>query len=195
MQVPRARRFHAALAAALCLAAAALAHADEPRFQAAVQHFQQAAAGDDDAIDAAAGEFQALAQAQPDDPALLAYAGAAQAMRARATRLPWKKMSYTDDGLGQVDKALAMLGPADDARLHRDVPDSLETRFVAASVFLALPEMFHREARGQRLLADLLASPLLARAPLSFRGAVWLRAGQAAAQAALAKARLRELGQ
>jgi predicted TPR repeat methyltransferase len=95
------------------------------------------------------------------------------------------------------------------------VADSLETRFVAASLFLGLPDMFHRQARGQQLLADVVASPLLAQAPLPFRGAVWLRAGQAAAQAthkdearrwyaevvasnapqaALARTRLQELG-
>ncbi len=37
--------------------------------------------------------------------------------------------------------------------------------------------MFNRNARGAKLLDEVLVSPLLAQAPLRFRGAVWLRAG------------------
>ena len=112
--------------------------------------------------------------------ALLAYAGAATSMRATTTMLPWKKMSLAEDGLAQLDKALAMLAPAHEQLLHKGTPATLETRFVAASAFLAMPSMFNRQPRGAKLLDEVLANPHLTAAPLGFRGAVWLRAGVAA---------------
>lgn len=146
-------------------------------FDTAVHEFQRANAGVESAIEPAVERFGALLLADPANPVLLAYSGAATAMRARATLLPWKKMGFAEDGLAQVDKALALLTPAHDVPLYRGTPASLETRFTAASVFLAMPGMFNRHARGAKLLDEVLASPLFVQAPLGFRGAVWLRAG------------------
>ena len=165
----------------LTLAGGRACAADAAGFDAAFAQFQRAMAGDDDAIDAAAKQFTALAAADPGDPVLLAYSGATTALQARAAILPWKKMSYADDGLARLDKALALLQPQHDAPAHRGTPASLETRFVAASTFLGMPAMFNRRARGQKLLDDVLQSPQLAASPLPFRGNVWLRAGVAAA--------------
>lgn len=181
-QLRRALRRHGvALFAALSLQGA-FAAVNDAQFQAAFQQLQLGFRGDSGAIDRAADEFGALAQAEPADPVLQAYAGAAVAMKSTATLLPWRKMSYTEDGLAQIDKALALLQPVHDQPLHRGVPASLETRFTAASTFLGLPEMFHRHARGAQLLADVLQSPLFDKAPLPFQGAVWMRAGQQAAK-------------
>ena len=155
--------------------------AETVSFEAAFATFQRAAAGDEGAIDNAVTQFNGLAEADPSDPLLLAYSGAATALQARATLLPWKKMSYADDGLARIDKALALLQPAHDTLLHRNTPTSLETRFVAANTFLGMPAMFNRGARGRSLLEQVLQSPQLATSPLPFRGTVWLRAGVAAA--------------
>jgi len=171
----------AVAAAWLTLAAPAACAADAVGFEAAFAQFQRAMAGDDDAIDGAARQFAGLAAADPADPVLQAYSGAATALQARAALLPWKKMSYADEGLARIDKALALLQPAHDTPLHRQTPGSLEARFVAASTFLGMPAMFNRRARGQRLLDEVLQSPLFASSPLPFRGSVWLRAGVAAA--------------
>ena len=164
----------AAFAGATLLAAApAFAAVPEPAYEAAVQQFQQAAAGSDTkAIEAAAEQFGQLAAIDPSDPVLLAYSGAATAMRATTTMLPWRKMSYAEDGLAQLDKALALLKPEHDVPLHRNVPASLETRLVAANTFIRLPAMFNRRARGVRLLDEVVKSPLLAAAPAGFRAAV-----------------------
>ena len=151
--------------------------ADAASFEAAFSEFQRANSGVDSAVEVAAERFGALLLADPANPVLLAYSGAATAMRSRNTLLPWKKMSFAEDGLAQIDKALALLTAEHDVPLYRGTPASLDTRFAAASVFLALPGMFNRYARGTKLLDDVLASPLLTLAPLAFRGAVWLRAG------------------
>jgi hypothetical protein len=160
--------------------AAPVPAADAASFEAAFSEFQRANSGVDAAVDAAAERFAMLSAAAPGDPVLLAYSGAATAMRARAAFMPWNKLSLAEEGLAQIDKALLLLTPAHDAALYHGTPASLETRFTAANTFLAMPGMFNRHARGTRLLDDVLASPLLARAPLPFRGAVWLRAASEA---------------
>lgn len=171
----------ATLAAALIAAGPAHAAVPPEAFDAAFGVFQKAAAGGGEASIAAAAErFGRLAAADPGDPVLLAYSGAATAMRATTTVLPWRKLSFADEGLAQLDRALTMLNPGHDALLHKDVPASLETRFVAASTFLRLPAMFNRHARGARLLDEVLKSPGFGAAPAGFRAAAWMRAAEEA---------------
>lgn len=172
----------AAAAATLMLARPAPAAVPAPAFGAALQQFLRAAGGDAKAIEPAAEQFARLAAATPGDPVLLAYSGAATAMRATTTLLPWRKLAFADEGLAQIDKALALLGAEHDTLLHNSVAASLETRFTAANTFLRLPTVFNRHARGAGLLDEVLKSPLLASAPAAFRAAVWLRAADEAAQ-------------
>lgn len=173
----------AAVVAAFFLTAGPLhAAVPAPAYDAAFTQFQQAASGGGEkAIESAAEQFGRLAETEPADPVLLAYSGAATAMRATTTMLPWRKMAFADDGLAKLDKALSMLDASHDSPLHRGVPASIETRFVAANTFLRLPTMFNRHARGTRLLDEVLKSPLLASSPVGFRAAVWMRAADEAA--------------
>lgn len=147
---------------------------------AAIALFQQASSGRRDAVDEAAARLSALSAAAPADPVLRAYAGAATSLRATTTVLPWRKLAHAEDGLASIDKALAQISPAHDQALHGGVPASLETRFVAASTFLAVPGFMNRAERGRKLLDAVLASPQFDAAPAGFRAAVWLRAGQLA---------------
>ncbi len=188
--------------------------ADAAAWKHAAETFAAARAGKDDAIERAAGQWRALSEADPTDPVARAYAGAATAMQAKTTMLPWRKLSYADDGLAMIDKALAQVAAASDSISPSGVAVGLETRFVAATTFLALPSMFNRGARGAKLLDELVRNPQFAAAPAGFRAAVWLRAGDlalaeqraadarqwferaaasGAPQAALAQARLKSL--
>lgn len=169
--------------AASAAASSASANVSDPAYASALASFNQALAGQESAIAEAAAQWRSLSSAHPADPVARAYAGAATSMQARTTLLPWKKMRYAEDGLALLDKALAQLTPAHDQQLINGVPASLQVRFTAASTFNALPGMFHRGERGARLMDELLKSPLLAGAPLGFRGAVWLQAADNAAQA------------
>ena len=164
------------------LAAGPAGAAADASFQSAFLSFSQASAGDKSAIDPAADAFETLLKAEPTNPVLMAYAGASTALKASNTSLPWKKMSFAEDGLAQIDKALAMLAPAHDAPIQRGTPGALEVRFVAATTFLAVPPFMNRAERGAKLLGEVLASPLFERAPLPFRGAVWMRAAAQAAK-------------
>ncbi len=161
------------------LSTTALAVPDAP-FQSAFAHFLKANAGDAAAIEPAAESFTALLQTEPSNPVLMAYAGAATAMKATSTWLPWKKMAFAEDGLSQLDKALAMLNPKHDAPVQHDTPGVLEVKFVAANTFLAVPGFMNRHDRGTKLLGDVLNSPLLDSAPLEFKGSVWLKAAAVA---------------
>ncbi len=172
-----------ALAACLVGLAGVAAAVPETQFQSAFNHFLQANSGDESAIDRAAEGFSALLKIEPANPVLLAYTGAATAMKATTTWLPWKKMAYAEDGLAQLDKALALLSPAHNATVQNGTPGVLEAKFVAANTFLAVPGFMNRAERGARLLNDVVSSPLLANAPLGFKGSVWLKAATHASNA------------
>ncbi len=173
---PRALRL--ALGASL-LALALTAHAlPESQFEPAFATFLRASGGEEKAIDPAAEAFTALLKIEPTNPVLMAYAGAATALQAKTTLLPWKKMHSAEDGLALLDKALS--SAAGEAPLQQGVPAWLEVRFVAASTFLAVPGFMNRAARGTALLKEVLSSPLFNSAPLPFRGSVWLTAAKQA---------------
>ena len=167
---------------ASCVATGVAIAAPDASFDSAFHHFIVASGGDNSAVDAAADEFDALLKAEPANPVLMAYTGAATALRAKTTMMPWKKMGYAEDGLAMVDKAVAMLAPAHDAVVQHGTPGSIEVRFVAANAFLGVPPFMNRGARGAKLLNEVLASPLFEKAPLPFQGTVWMRAAALASK-------------
>jgi len=178
--VPRRRLFCHLLLGAL-LAGDSLWAMPAPSSTAALAEFARARAGDEAAIADSVRSFSALLQAQPTHPVWLAYAGAATAMQATTTWLPWKKLAFAEEGLALLDKALALLrGQASAVRSAPDLPVDLEVRLVAASTFLAVPGFMNRTERGTHLLSELLASPAMPAAPLAFRGDVWLLAASQA---------------
>ena len=176
---PQFARQLLALGAAAWLAGAVQATPDA-QFDPAFAQFQQASKGSESAIEKSAEAFVALLKSEPTNPVLLAYAGASTSMKATTTWLPWKKMSYAEDGMAMLDKALALLTPAHDAVLQHNLPASLEVKFVASNTFLAVPGFMNRGARGAKLLGEVLASPLFATSPVAFRGDVWLFSAQQA---------------
>jgi hypothetical protein len=162
------------VAALLLVVAQAALAVPAAEFDIALEAFSQARTGDASAIGKAADAFAALLKAEPINPVVMAYAGAATAMRANTTWFPWKKMGFAEDGLALLDKALAMLTAAHNAPLLHNVPAALEVRFVAANTFLAVPGFMNRGPRGAKLLQTVADSPLLAASPLSFRENVWM---------------------
>lgn len=151
----------------------------ETEFQPAFAIFLQASGGDASAIDKAADAFAALLKTEPTNPVLMAYSGAATSLKATTTWLPWKKMAHAEDGLAQLDKALALLTPAHSAVVQNGIPGNLDVKLVAANTFLAVPGFMNRHERGVKLVKDLLASPALANTPKDFQDAVDKAATQA----------------
>ena len=166
----------AALVSACVLSAALwspVAHATpDAQFQPAQAVFLKAADGDKSAVEGAADAFAALLKAEPANPVLMVYSGAATSMKATTTFLPWKMLAHAEEGLAQIDKALALLTPAHNAPLQRGTPAVLEVKLVAANTFMAVPGFMNRKERGERLLKEVLTSPLLASAPAEFQASV-----------------------
>lgn len=173
---PTRRLFVTLVTAVAAVLSFAVQATPEGAFEEAAALFMKANGGDSAAIDKAAEAFEALLKAEPADPLLMAYTGAATAMKSRSTMLPWKKMGYAEDGLALQDKALALLTPAHDSATRRNVPVALETRYVVANTFLAVPGFMNRNARGAKLLAEVQAAPAFETAPPGFRNQVLARA-------------------
>ena len=173
-----------ALASFFCVINSASAFS-EPAFQSSFKKFTSASGNAD--TEQAAQEFQQLLNAEPANPLLMAYAGAATAKLATTTIFPWKKMSYAEDGMAKLDKALQITTNTDNLSnsnsgiaMHGNVPVTLEVKFVAANTFLAVPAFMNRAAQGQKLLNEILQHPQFINTVSSFRGAVWLRAANLA---------------
>ena len=144
----------------------------EGGFEAALSQFD-AARADEKRLDAAIAALRGLTADPQRQPLAAACLGSALALQGKAAWMPWNKLKYTEQGLDQLDAALAMLKPEHGAVLVRGVPVSLQTRLVAAATVVAVPDgLFHRRADGRQLLAALRADPLLASAPPAFRAEV-----------------------
>lgn len=175
--------FRAAGLACLLFLAAPAGAGQEDDFAAAESVFERALAGDGGATDEAVARFERLAAADsPYAPLFQAYLGAAQTLQGRDAWMPWNKMRATERGLGTLDKALRRLEPRHDALSLRQAPVSLQTRLVAASTFIAVPDMFHRFDAGKAVLRMALASPAFAAAPPALRAALHRQAALAAAR-------------
>ncbi|MFZ6749028.1 hypothetical protein [Undibacterium sp. Ren11W] len=168
-----------AISAGLFLAFGSKALAfSEPEFQSAFQQFMAAPGSEEQAAES----FTALLKKEPAHPLLMAYAGAATTKLANTTMFPWKKMSYVEDGMAMLDKAVQLAQVADPKLLHGDTPLPLEVKFVAANTFLAVPGFLNRAERGSKLLNEVLADAQFEKTASGFRGAVWMRAAGLAVQ-------------
>lgn len=173
------KRRLAVLAAALALSSPTWAVPDS-QFAPLFSQFEVINQGDNSKLESVSEGFAALLKSEPTNPVLMAYVGTTTAMKANTTFMPWKKMSYAEDGMAMLDKALAMLTPSHDAVIQRGTPGSLEVKLLAAKTFLAVPGFMNKGARGAKLIGEITASPLLAQAPVDFQGVVWLTAGEVA---------------
>ncbi len=150
-----------------------IAFAADGDFDAAFRVFDAARQGKSEQIDPAIDAFRALPPDAQKQPLYTAYLGSALALKGKAAWMPWNKLRYPEQGADHLDQALAALQPEHDKVLIQGVPVSLQTRFVAAATFIALPDgIFHRRAQGAKLLAALKADPLLATVPAPFKSEV-----------------------
>ena len=173
--------FGAAAAISCALAGAAPQEVAPNGFIEARQQFLAGVAGDGGARDAAIAAFRQLAAAHPGHPLLAAYAGCATSLAGRDALMPWNKMKYSEDGADAIEKALAQLTAAHDEALFQGTPESVETRMVAATTLLSLPDFMNRRAAGKRALDAALKSPVLEQAPAPVRARLFALAAKTAA--------------
>jgi hypothetical protein len=138
----------------------------DTRLAEAKATFRAASDGDKSKTARAHEALQALAAESPQDPVILAYAGAAATLLGRDAWSPIKALKETDRGLDQIDLALKKLGPEHDALRPGEMPARLETLLVAASTFLQVPDKhFHRRQDGKAALAAAVSHPAYAHMP------------------------------
>jgi hypothetical protein len=176
-------KFAAAAMGLLVAASAAAQPASAPdrAFIEAAQLVQRASAGDTKAIDPAVAAFDALSRAEPGNPLYAAYLGSATGLKAGQAWMPWSKVKYAEQGLDHIDRALRALKPEHERQLVRGAPMGVETRIVAARMFLRVPdEFFHRRTAGKKLIGEVLKDPRFATAPAPLRAAAHLAAAEGA---------------
>ncbi len=161
-------------------ATAAPADTTPADFLTAQTQFDRGLAGDNAALDKAYALFEKLLAEQPDHPLYLAYLGSSHTLQGRAAWMPWNKLKYVEQGLHFIDKGLAQLTPEHDQALLRGVPVSVETRLVAISTFIGIPEFFNRFDSGKELLQSTLADPAFAASPPEVQARLYLQAAHAA---------------
>lgn len=140
------------------------------RFLQATRTFEAARAGSATAVAPAQAAFKRLLDGDPSNPLFMAYYGTTFAMQARDGGAPWQKLKWVHDGIGQIDRALSLLGPQHDTQKTRDIPVSLETRLVAIATYVSLPSLFNRMSVAREQLALAMKSPLFAAASTELRG-------------------------
>lgn len=145
------------------------AQVDPAAFEQAHQQFMRALKGGSGAARDAVAAFEQLTASDPQNPVLLAYYGSAQALVGREAWMPWNKMKFVEKGLDNVDRSLKMLAPEHDQQRLRGVPVSVETRLVAARLFLSLPKFFNRQEHGRSVVASTIATPAFESAPEAIR--------------------------
>lgn len=145
-----------------------------------LQEYDTAVAGDSDATERVFAAFQQLYQQKPASPLVLAALGSTGTMMARDSFLPWRQLKYLETGMGQIDKSLSLLSPADSQRYVQGLPVTVWVKNTAGCTFVAVPEMFNRLDSGYRLLQDVLSSPEVQQLPFEKLAAAYLCAGSAA---------------
>ncbi|MDH5360782.1 MAG: hypothetical protein OEX03_09470 [Gammaproteobacteria bacterium] len=153
-----------------------------PAEQQAFENFERAAAGDKAAVELAIEQFETLLKGDPQQPVYEARVGSLTTMQARDAWAPWKKMSYSEQGLERIDLALDTLTDVHDQQQIEQRFVSLDVRYTAAVTFSSLPRFFNRWGQAERILAEMLQSPLLAKTPVEFRASVWLSRARLAQQ-------------
>lgn len=152
--------------------AAYAAPAADAGFDGALREFD-AARADEKRVDVAVAALRALPADPQRQPLQAAYLGSALAHAGQGGVDAVEQDEIHQQGLDQLDAALAMLKPEHGTVQVRGVPVTLQMRLVAAATFVAVPDgLFHRRADGRKLLAALRADPLLAAAPAAFRAEV-----------------------
>ena len=140
------------------------------RFQRAAELFERARAGSSGAVGPAQDAFKDLLQTDSANPLFVAYYGSTFAMRARDGGAPWQKIKWVNEGINNIDHALALLGPQYDAKTMRGVPISLETRLVAIATYIPLPSLFNRMSVARQQLALAMSDPSFASISSELRG-------------------------
>lgn len=128
--------------------------------------------GDRHAVREACQRFKQLSHHNPGEPVLLAYLGACKTLQGRDAANNLDKRRLTEDGLRNIDKALAMQAE----RKDQGSAHHLDTLLVAANAYIHIPAFFNRHDKGEQLLQQILNEPGFATMAPGFMAATYLAA-------------------
>ena len=150
------------------------AHADEldHELTEARAVFLRGVDGDKRAVRDALQRFRSLRQDHPQEPVFMAYLGACMTLQGRDAANNIEKGRLTDEGLGEIDRALKMLSADGD----QGSPRTLDTLLVAANTFIHIPSFFNRYDEGKRLLQEILAHRSFDGMAAGFKAATYMAA-------------------
>ncbi len=110
---------------------------------------------------------------ESDNPLLLVYYGSTETLLGKYAWMPWNKLGYVNDGIAYIERALRLANEAEVSTFH-------EIKLVAASTYVALPEMFNTFDSGKKLVNELLKVRKQNRWPDSFLYSLYSAAAQVA---------------
>ncbi|WP_445358717.1 hypothetical protein [Microbulbifer sp. ANSA005] len=128
--------------------------------------YQKAAAQGGAAIEESYEAFKALQKDNPSDPIALFYLGASETLMAKESWLPWRKVSYAENGIARMDKALTIIEEMDNpGRSSQGMPQDLLLKGIAATTFTKVPKFFNSFDRGFELYHELMGDPRMGYMP------------------------------
>jgi len=128
--------------------------------------------GDRNAVRKATQRFKNLSRKNPQEPVLQAYLGACMTLQGRDAANNLDKRRLTEDGLGKIDRALALQSE----RTDQGSAHHLDTLLVAANSFIHIPAFFNRHDRGKQLLQQILDDHGFDGMAVEFKAATYLAA-------------------
>ena len=130
----------------------------------------EAARLDADLIDGAVLLVEAALKERPDDPAVLAYLGALQAMRAGRAVLPWDKMQHARTAAALLDQAFGRRLEAADQ--ESDWPLELDILLLRGVAYANFPPFLGRAGPARQCLEAALAHACFPLLPARHRALV-----------------------
>ena len=152
----------------------------DPAYQLAMLEFTRAGNGDSSAVQSALDKFVRLKEKYPGDALILARAGSLVTMQARDAWMPWNKMRFAEQGLDQLDQALAAVEKQGQATTGDGISYTQQVDLVAAITFSQLPKFFNRHGQAERLFRKLVNTQEKLTTPAAFQAQVWLSYGRLA---------------
>lgn len=128
-------------------------------YRSAYEQYLAATDGDSGATRQALEQFTELHEANPDDPVALMLMGASQALRGRDAWLPWSKLSHTEDGLDNMERAQGLLDAEHEDLWFEGLPVSLMVPAMTGITYVEVPSMFSRFEQGLQFLESAMDHP------------------------------------
>ncbi len=177
------RTFISAVVMAMSLVTFSAQAMTEAEFQTALTAFMAAAnETSDDSIEQAEQQLSQIQSTGPAQALSQVFLGSLEAMKATTVFFPWNKMKHVEQGSEMMEEALDLIDESHKNTLLGDTPISLRMKLTVAYTYYRFPRFLNRYQDAKDLVADILASPLLAQASPDYRASFYRLAANIAGE-------------